>query len=90
MICAPAAKRLRLASARGNGAEQPESFARTAQMITLPEGQTGVCAGGACGGSTVSTARRAITGNYATTVLDGTMSDGRLPAAVKPRLRHRT
>ena len=34
MICAPAVKRLRLYSAREEGAEQPESFARTAQMIS--------------------------------------------------------
>jgi hypothetical protein len=45
MICASAAARLRLVSAGEKGAEQPESVARTAQMITLPKGKPGVCAG---------------------------------------------
>ena len=73
MICAPAVERP--AVRMGVWGRTAESSARTVQMITLQKGKPGVCAGGACGGGTVSTARRAINGSYATTVLDGTISD---------------
>ncbi len=69
MICAPAAAR---PASVGDQGRKAASGARTAQMITQPEqsANLGVCAGGACGGSTVS--RGAVaSGGIAGTLVPG-------------------